>query len=138
MLAVIAAASLPAHAVVNAQAPTLQSDIELATAGFFSLSWRGAPGADYVLQESTTRSFAEHAVIYQGPDTARVMSGIEDGKYYYRARARGTRSGWSAPVTVTVRHHPLPRAFTFFGAGLIIFVATVTLIIGGARRAEEL
>jgi hypothetical protein len=41
---------------------------------------------------------------------------------------------WSEPVTVTVAHHPLSRAVAFFTVGALVFLATLGLIVRGARR----
>lgn len=40
---------------------------------------------------------------------------------------------WSKTVMLTMDHHPLSRAFMFFGLGLLVFVATVVLILHGAE-----
>lgn len=124
-----------------APAPALESDVAAATAGFYRLVWSdaGAGVPTYELQESADDSFAAPRTVYEGADQATVLSGKPDGEYRYRVRARlgdGSVTAWSEPVTVTVAHHPLSRAFGFFAAGAIVFLATLVLIVGGNRRAE--
>jgi hypothetical protein len=137
LCALIFGVPLVTHAAHD-RAVLLTSNTELANAGFFTLNWRGAPGARYELQAARTPRFRRATVIYHGRDTARVMSGLADGKYYYRVRASEAASAWSEPVAVTVEHHPQSRAMAFFGAGLIVFVATAALIVSGARRTRKL
>lgn len=124
------AASL-AHAAVP---PRLVASDELATAGFYHLSWTAdlPPGNDFVLEESTTADFTAARVIYRGPDRASLLSGRVDGEYHYRIRvldAHGTPGVWSAPTRVEVRHHPLGRAGAFFLLGLFVFVALVYAVL---------
>lgn len=117
--------------------PTLSTDTQVATAGFFTLSWQGASGARFELQESVSRGFRKAVTIYRGPDTARVMSGQEEGKYFYRVRDTSQAGVWSNPVAVDINHHPLPRAFGFFAAGLLVFAATASVILIGAARTRD-
>ena len=121
--------------------PLLASDTEIATAGYYRLSWQGETSAvEYELQASSNADFSTPRLIYRGPDLATVISGQADGDYFYRLRARqagertGGRSGaWSAPVKVHVQHHSLARALAFFAAGALVFIATLLLVLRGAR-----
>lgn len=117
----------------------LSSDTETATAGFFRLSWESADGDPVVeLQQADNPAFADASFRYRGPDRASVISGMPDGSWYYRVRtvADGGTSPWSDAVMVKVAHHPLSRAFLFFGLGVLVFLATVLLIIRGAVQAR--
>lgn len=117
-----------------AEAPVLQTNQTVATAGDFRLSWRNGEGAVYELQQGGPQGFAAGRTEYRGPDTATQLSGLPDGDYVYRLRVvKPAPSPWSEPVTVEVRHHPLSRALGFFTVGLIVFLATVILIMRGAR-----
>lgn len=123
--------------VRGADAPSLSSDSERATAGFFRLSWAGPAGADYQLQKSASPRFDPAGIIYQGPDTARVLSGQADGRYFFRVRLLESAADpgpWSEPVLVEVTHHPLSRALSFFMAGAVAFLATLALIVVGHGR----
>jgi hypothetical protein len=42
---------------------------------------------------------------------------------------------WSEVVNVSVEHHSLPKAVGFFISGLIVFAATLFMIINGARKS---
>jgi hypothetical protein len=121
------------------EAPVLESDSEIATAGFFRLQWESADleGA-YELQEASRADFADSRILYAGPDLATVLSGKPDGDYHYRVRRMHEegRSAWSAPVQVQVRAHSLGRALTFFALGALVFVATAVLILRGEMRSN--
>ena len=137
-LAVLAALAVP-RAVLALEAPALESDREVATAGFYQLTWSGETAAGFELEEATRADFAQARLLYRGPDLATVLSGKPDGDYHYRIRAidDGTRSDWSAPVHVEVRHHSLARALTFLALGAIVFIATVVLILRGEARTRS-
>ena len=120
--------------------PTLESDTEVSTAGYFRLQWGTNGTAEYVLEESQQPLFTPSRVLYQGPDTARIISGRGNGDYYYRVRDVDTHNGenvWSEVLHVQVKHHPLSRAFLFFSIGAIVFVATLIVIIIGNRQASK-
>jgi hypothetical protein len=103
------------------------------TTGTFSLSWEGTEGARYEVIEQ--REEGDPQIVYQGTDTASVMTGMPNGSYRYRVRAllTGGPSPWSQPIGVTVAHHSLTRALGFFTVGLLVFLATLALIVGGER-----
>lgn len=124
------------------QPPILESDSEVATAGFYRLRWQmpddeGTPR--FEVQEASSPDFEAAVTAYEGRDRATVMSGREDGEYHYRVRAHlqdGT-TPWSETVSVRVSHHPLARAFTFFTIGAVVFVATLGLVVGGTLRQDR-
>lgn len=121
-------------------APSLSSDTEIANAGFYRLSWQKPGDAVQIqLQEANDPSFAHAALHYQGPDDASVISGKPDGTWYYRAREISDQltGPWSETVKVTVAHHPLSRAFMFFALGVVVFVATLLLVISGTKRGRS-
>lgn len=125
----------PIQAQVSA--PQLSSDSDVASAGFFRLSWETA--AERVeLQEDTGPDFRNPITTYLGSDRAAVISGKTDGTWYYRVRALDdARAGaWSEPVTVVVEHHSLSRALMFLSIGVIVFVAIVLMIMRGPGKAE--
>ena len=121
--------------------PSLTGDTEIATAGFFGLSWRlprdvSADAASFELQEAASASFGDPRVPYIGPDLATTFTGRSDGTYHFRIRevtAEG-QSPWSEVVTVQVQHHPLQRAVIFFALGALVFLATLALVLRGADR----
>jgi hypothetical protein len=112
----------------------LASDTEVATAGYYQLSWDDADGP-YHLQESSTADFSSHRTLYHGDDLAMVISGKPDGVYYYRiSLSNGQQISNSNVIKVVVAHHPLKTALLFFLAGAVVFVATFIMIIKGNRQ----
>jgi len=123
-------------AQAKSPAPAIASDSDVATAGFYRLSWDAAfPRIE--LQEATTPDFRSPATLYIGTDRATTISGKPDGQWYYRVRTMqdDLPGSWSDPVEVTVAHHSLSRALMFLTLGIIVFLAIVTVIIRGARMA---
>lgn len=113
---------------------TLKSDSDIATAGFYRLSWIADQPVE--LQESVQADFSDARVVYRGADTAMFVSGKSDGSYFYRARSADSTQSWSEVVKVSVEHHSLPRAFTFLAIGIVVFLATIALIVNGSRNAD--
>jgi hypothetical protein len=110
--------------------PDLETDNPNATAGYYVLSWSGAQGPYDLIEESSASD--EPRVLYSGPDSAMLISGKPDGRYVYRVRTQGDPV-WSEPVTVTVEHHPLLRAWTFFAHGALVFFSTLLVVLRGGR-----
>lgn len=111
----------------------LESDTEVATAGFFQLRWAAGPG-ELRLVESGDADFRAPHVVYEGADTARLVSGKPDGVYFYRLESvGGVPAVLSNTVEVSVRHHSLGRAAAFFAVGAAVFAATLGLIVYGSR-----
>ena len=120
---------------VASDTPVLQSNTTLATAGYYQLSWQHDIGSNYELQESTVADFSVAQTLYTGMDTASVISGKPDGIYYYRLRINNPQSAWSEPVAVTVKHHPIERAFVFFTLGVVIFILVLVTVLRGNKAA---
>ena len=128
---------LSAPLASDAATPQLSVDNSLSTAGFYRLSLE--VGAERVeLQEATEPGFASPATAYTGPDRATVISGKPSGTWFYRIRALdGLRVGpWSEPLTVTVAHHSLARAFLFLGLGITVFISTVLMVVRGSEKTS--
>lgn len=126
---------LLAIATASSAAPHLDTDTRLATAGYYQLHW-SADTPEVAIEEATGNQ-PTTTRIYQGPDRAMLLSGLTDGRRTYRAGEIGTDGrviAWSESVTVTVAHHTLARALTFFGVGATVFFATLILIVHGTRR----
>ena len=117
-------------ALVYADAPILNTDNTIATAGYYQLSWSG-DSESFQLQESTESDFSSYTVLYEGRDLARVISGKSNGDYYYRIN---TLSNSSNVVKVTVAHHSLNTAILFFLTGAVVFVSILILIIKGSKK----
>lgn len=114
----------------------LQSDTALSTAGYFRLSWQQEQRTGYQLQQARNSDFSDAHDIYRGEDSATVISGLADGHYFYRVR-NPSANGWSETVEVEVKHHPLSRAFGFFALGAVMFVATLVVLLKGARSTRR-
>lgn len=117
---------------------TLRADTDVATAGYFQLQWE-AGETPTRLVESPDPEFENRRVVYAGPDTARLISGKSDGHYYYRLEsAAGNQVDVvSNALQVTVQHHSLARAFTFFAIGAGVFLATLVLVLVGGRSERR-
>ena len=131
-LALILLAALPAR---SSALPRLESDTGVASAGYYQLQW--TIDTPEVAIEETSGNAPTTSIIYKGPDRATLRSGLADGQRSYRAGEldkNGSVIAWSEPVEVTTAHHPLNRALAFFAIGAVVFIATLLLIVGGARR----
>ncbi len=109
----------------------LSADSDVSTEGYFQLRWEAAEPIRLV--ESDSRDFRDARVVYEGPDTATVLSGKPDGVYHYRIESIAGRTPIGEPVSVTVAHHSLARALAFFAVGAVVFLATLALIVLGNR-----
>lgn len=116
--------------------PAVELEIspEISTTGTFNIQWQGEAGQRYELMELNGNG--DSRSVYRGSDTARVMTGLPNGRYTYRIRVvdNASPAPWSTPASVTVAHHSLIRAFSFFGVGLLVFLATIALILRGERN----
>lgn len=123
--------------VAMASTPRLSSDSEIATAGFFRLSWE-TDAARVEVQEATSTDFQDAKTVYTGRDRAAVMSGKSNGTWYYRVRGLSqVQAGpWSQAVAVTVAHHRLSRALMYLLLGVIVFVAILTMVVRGSRNTQ--
>ena len=120
---------LPAAAVA------LISDTEVASAGYFTLSWEADKQA-IELQEADNAEFAHAKTLYRGQDSATLVSGKPDGQWFYRLR-RLDSDAWSQTIDVEVAHHPLSRALAFLGVGILVFAAVAAVIVVGVRQTED-
>lgn len=124
-----------AGSAAEAQRAELQSSLAESNEGYFQLTWQADTPVRLV--ESVRGDFTDARVLYEGSDTARVVSGKPDGRWFYRLEAIASDAPISDAVTVTVAHHPLRRALTFFGIGALVFLATLGLIVFGGRAVAR-
>ena len=95
----------------------------------------------FELQQSKASDFSNSIVRYQGPDTASFISGLPNGVYHFRVRSHFSAeqiSNWSKPVVVEVQHHSLLLAYILFAIGLIVFAATVYVVVSGTRNTQTI
>ena len=109
--------------------PELSASDEVSRTGYFQLKWKSGEEGEFVLQQDTTSLFSSPKTLYNGSDTARTISGLLNGDYYYRVRT--AEGEWSEPLMVTVEHYKLSTAFIFLGLGAMVFLATAILVIRG-------
>jgi len=116
----------------------LESDTDVATAGYYQLKWQATDtDVRFQIEEADNPAFDDAHELYLGRDRATVVTGRSDGTYYYRARivaVDGSPGSWSDTVKVEIDHHPLSRALGFFSVGAIVFIAILVAILIGNRR----
>ena len=131
------------HALAS---PTLITDTEIASAGYFRLSWTvpdSPSSVEFELQQSSIADFSNHKTVYTGRDRATTFSGLANGDYYFRIRSlipdRTTDQPtvWSAVTKVQVQHHSLTRAWVFFILGAAVFTATLALVLRGVTENKN-
>jgi hypothetical protein len=115
--------------------PSLSSDTDVSTAGYFQLSWSSEHDDEYILEQSTSADFISPIEIYRGQQTATVLSGLANGEYFYRVKT--PQSEWSEVVQVVVTHHTLIKAFAFFALGAVMFLILLVVLLQG-RKQESL
>jgi hypothetical protein len=131
-------ASLASLSAAHAQEVTLETNSPVATAGYYQIVWE-TTSYPTRLVEASDDAFDDARIVYEGVDIASTMSGKLDGDYFYRlesAAGDGTVNIVSNTLKVTVNHHPLSRALTFFAIGAVVFLATLGLILFGERRGR--
>ncbi|WP_262690849.1 hypothetical protein [Kordiimonas aestuarii] len=99
------------------------------TAGYATIAWPDVDGESFVLEE---KRGSKWVAIYNGPDRATTLSGLADGEREYRLKADGVVVG--DVLALAIQHHPLSRAWTFFGVGAVMFVILVALLVSGSRK----
>jgi hypothetical protein len=117
----------------------LHSSTSQSSDGSFNLSWTLPENKQIQLQHSLPNQ-SDYTTIYQGSDSASVITGLSDGQYRYRARwvnAEKDFSDWTDPLTVTVKHHSLFKAFGFFLVGAVVFLGILMLIVFASRSGRS-
>lgn len=100
------------------------------------------PGTPLVVQSDTHREFPNAEIAYQGRLPSAYVSGLPNGRYYFRARIEPQTPGepagpWSEVVAVDVQHHPLSRVWPVLGVGALIFLATCGVLVEGMFRSAR-
>ncbi len=108
-----------------------------ARAGFASLSWQDSADGVVELQwraDADTTGGGDWKVLYRGTDNGSTITGLDEGTYQFRlVKSDGTVT---APLNFTVQHHSLALAFQFFGAGAVLFVILIGLLVWRGRESE--
>ena len=108
--------------------------------GVARLAWDAPENTAVYIQQSRTEDFQQPATLYRGNDSGTTITGLKDGSYFFRVAADGVSIdafNWSDPVQLKVAHHTLVRAFTFFAVGVVVFMATLALVVSGSRRSKD-
>jgi hypothetical protein len=116
-------------------AATLEPESLESNEGYYQLRWEAEEPIRLV--EASSPDFADARALYSGTDTGRVVSGKPDGTWYYRLESVDGARILSSPATITVRHHSLARAFSFFALGAVVFGATLGLILLARPDRDE-
>lgn len=103
--------------------------------GYLELSWNEIPEAvAYKVHDG------DGSLYYQGSFARTFISGLSDGNHEFEVTAydaNGNELARSAqPAEVVVEHWPLYQAFLSFGAGLVVFVSVIAVVIHGAIRSQ--
>lgn len=115
------------------------------TTGYCLIKWElpnasQVPAATFVLQQSNDPTFKSNKILYEGPDLASFVSGLANGEYYYRVGTKNEThqvSDWSTPLHLKVEHHSRRLALALFTTGIIIFFATVAVIVVGNLKYNK-
>lgn len=140
-LAIVAVLSAAPARPAAPVAPEWNNDPRLDSSdGYAQLSW-GVPleGEDadvawvYHLQEARRPVFNDTDVQYMGTQHSSFVSGLENGAYYYRVRARRPDEEewgpWSTVVRVDVQHHDRNLALGLMGIGAVVFLTTAGFLL---------
>ncbi len=107
------------------------------------MTWKAAheagPEPTYELQRASDESFSDPKTLYSGPDQGRYVSGLLDGSYYFRVRARqgdAAWSEWSKPQRLVVTHWPKNRALGLMAVGALVFLATAFVVLRGTAKVR--
>lgn len=140
-------ATLTASGVMSfAQGPPragFDNEPELTTReGHVALKWEGDHhGLVYEVDQARVADFSDAATLYVGPDTASFLSGLADGEYFFRVRARevegDTWGPWSESVALVCEHHSLTVAWTLFASGGLLFLLVVLFVGVNAHSLDR-
>jgi hypothetical protein len=118
-------------------------DVEMdAKAGHVKLVWRGDGEAlEYELQQASDADFTEPVQVYRGGDEASFRSGLTDGHYFFRVRARQAQTEtwgpWSEPLAFVCEHHALRLALLLVVSGGVMFLLIVVFVAAGVRTLGQ-
>lgn len=98
----------------------------------------------YELQHSDFADFSKKDIFYRGPDRASFVSGLKQGKHYFRVRvitpgvdSKNMQTPWSQVHIVKVKYHSWTLTWILFFTGAFIFFVLVGLLIWGTKKAHR-
>jgi len=128
---ILMATNTPAWAAENL---SLSASTSISNEGYFVLDWQSdTPVEDLTLEQANDQSFSNPLERSLAGASAATITGLDDGTYYFRLT--DTSSTLSNTVSVTVAHHSLGRAGSFFLLGLVLFSVLIVTILKGNRQA---
>lgn len=123
------------------QALTFQGNsLVESTTGYTTLSWDRLENVEFELQQSSSRLFKDIRSVYKGRDSAVFISGLKNGRYFYRVRSlkdNSLQSTWSDIKELRVVHHSLKTALSLFLLGLTTFLFTIVVIFKGHFQHQK-
>ena len=110
--------------------------------GHVSLKWQAdRKGVQYELQQSDNPQFTDPVRLYLGADSSSFLSGLIDGRYFFRVRARHLKDGawgsWSTPIQLACKHHSMSLAWTLFATGGLLFLSIAVFVGVNALRLRR-
>lgn len=140
--AAVAIALIPQAVEAAPAAPAVVGDARRdSNNGATLIEFELEPGTPLVVQSDTDPEFGDPDIAYQGRLPSAYVSGLPNGRYYFRARIEPQTEGatpgdWSDVVTLDVAHHPLSRVWPVLGVGGLIFLATCAVLLEGLMRTR--
>ena len=114
--------------------------------GHVTFRWNVLPGDAsqattyaYELERAPTGDFDAPIRHYHGTDTASFVSGLEEGRHYFRVRAStsdGEAGPWSESLIVEVNYVSMGKVKLLMLAGALCLIATVAIILVGSFRTK--
>jgi hypothetical protein len=93
----------------------------------------------FELQQADAREFENPRTVYEGRDLASVISGLREGKYFFRVRGKSADgeviSPWSQVETIVVEYPAyqnfwgLPVLWWQLGGGFLVFLLTIGFLV---------
>jgi hypothetical protein len=123
--------------------PILESETNLSRTGHFRLSWKLGENSDdreisFIVQQSSEENFNNPKLIYTGLDQQSFLSGLDNGRYFYRVGTAESENEmiWSGVTMVEVRHYPLSMAYSLFVLGAVVFISTTVMVVKGSSKSQ--
>ena len=88
--------------------------------------------ATYQLEQGIDPDFAHPVLRFEGTDVESYLSGLPEGRHYFRVRRSG--GDWSIPIEVTVTFIDRFHLFLLLGIGFAVASMTAGAIISGYLR----
>ncbi|MBS1257420.1 MAG: hypothetical protein MAG551_00464 [Candidatus Scalindua arabica] len=108
--------------------------------GYTRLSWGRLENMEFELQQSSSRSFNDVLSIYKGRDNTVFVSGLNNGRYFYRVRLLNdklSQNSWSEIKELKVAHHSIKTALFLFLLGFTAFTFIIFVISKGHFQGQK-